>query len=452
MKNDAKNMNRWFWVIVLLTILTRSALFVYYKPWTPSYDLRMVGEDPYLYHRLAIDLLATGDYGGNPEYDPNFHTATVRPPGYPILVAVIYALFGARPWVVLMFHILLSTLCTVLIFAITKRFFGGKSAIVAGALFAFHPIAAFTAVTMYTETLFIFLVCLLIYLMMRAYHRAQGDSLLFTGLLWLLVGIVAGYSTVVRVSMLYLAPLLIAVWVVAQPVTFRLRAVSLLVALIGFTLPLIPWSWSMYNYHRFGTARLSASGEYNLLVLTIGQAFAKGGLEEYGRIRQEFIPIAWEWMRRDGLNPQTQPLHRAKYYREVAIEKALENPYVVLQGFLRGAVKFWIVPSRASGEDFVGSAKGFTRMLFMGIFAYAIVIQVLLLLSAVHGLRMLWQTRNWLWVTTFLLTAGYFTLSSGAAGSSRFFLQVLPFLLPVSGYGIANLLQRKSLSPQEGSR
>ncbi|MCS6950132.1 MAG: hypothetical protein NZ520_06720 [bacterium] len=68
----------------------------------------MVGEDPHLYHRLAADLLQTGQFGGNPEYDASLHVATVRPPGYPLFVAAVYAGFGIRPWVVQLLHVLLS--------------------------------------------------------------------------------------------------------------------------------------------------------------------------------------------------------------------------------------------------------------------------------------------------------------------------------------------------------
>lgn len=441
-------MKKWFWIIVLLTIAVRGAVFVYYKPWSPSYDMQMAGEDPYLYHRLAIDLLATGHYGGNPDYDANFHSATVRPPGYPIFVAMIYALFGARHWIVLLTHIVLSTLTTGLIFATTKRFFNEASAVIAGALFALHPIASFTAATMYTETFFIFLLSLLFYLATIASEKIQRVSTSVILLCWLLIGSIAGFATVVRVSMLYFAPLLLLTWIGFLPTAMRLRLAMLITAIIGFVLPLVPWS--LYNYNRFGSYRLSASGEYNLLVLTIGQAFAKGGLEEYRRIRREFIPLAMERMQRDGLDPQSQPLHRAKYYREVALEKLRENPGVVLQGFARGALKFWIVPSRASGESFIGNTRGITRLLFTGIFVYAILLQLVILFSALYGLRKLARQRQWLWVSTFLLAAFYFTLTAGAAGSSRFFLQVLPFILPISAYGIVNLMQAR-ISHREGA-
>lgn len=432
-------MRKWIWMAILLTVVSRGAIFLYYKPWSPSYDIKMAGEDPYLYHRLAIDLLRTGDYGGNPEYDASYHSATVRPPGYPLFVSMIYALFGPYPWVVILVQIFLAVLSVLLVMAVSQKYFGQTAAIVAGSLFALHPVATFTTITLYTETFFMFLVCLMLYVMSVAHQQTFAHRKVPLALAWFAIGCLAGISVVVRVSMLYLAPLIILIWggfYTLQP--FRMRSIFTVMALIGFLLPLVPWA--LYNKNHYGTYRLSASGEYNLLILTVGQAFAQGGLEDYQKTKQRFVSVALDRMRQAGLDPQRLPMHRALFYREVAFEIVRDNPGLVFKGFLKGIVKFWILPSRASGESFIEGTKGFTRILFTGIFIYAIVIQLVLMLGSIWGVVCLWKQREWRWLIIFLTVSLYFTLTAGAAGSSRFFLQVLPFLLPVSAYGLVQFV------------
>lgn len=186
---------------------------------------------------------------------------------------------------------------------------GERSAVIAGMLFALHPVAIFTTISMYSETLFLFLLCLLLYVMALAWRRQQSATASVLALaMWLTIGVVAGISTVVRVSMLYFAPLLMLLWVGFLPIPLRQRAACFFAALVGFVSPLL--SWSIHNYQRFGSYRLSASGEYNLLVLTIGQAFAKGGLADFNRVKRELTTEALQRMHQDGLSPATQPLHR----------------------------------------------------------------------------------------------------------------------------------------------
>lgn len=72
------------------------------------------------YHPLAINLLNHGSYelGTHPEIE----LSTFRPPAYPVVLAGLYAIFGADEIVGVIFNnaVLFATLCTV--FAIGQRF------------------------------------------------------------------------------------------------------------------------------------------------------------------------------------------------------------------------------------------------------------------------------------------------------------------------------------------
>ncbi len=429
-----------FIIILVVVLLARLGVFLYYQPWSSRYDLRMVGEDPYTYHRLAMDLLVKRTYG-NREWDPQYHAATVRPPGYPLFIAAVYALFGAKPWVVLLAQILLEIAGCALLMVLMRGLSGASSALIAGLLYGLHPYTVFTSITMYSETLFLSLSVLFLYLVF-AFTRTDA-AVRKAVLIAVATGVLGGVLTYVRVSMLYFIPLLFLVICLTMNAAMTRRVVLVLVFAIAFTAILTPWM--LHNKSKFGSYRLSVSGEYNLLVLTVGVAFMQGsGVEEYSVTKSRLATTAREKMQADGLDPAEHPLELAKYYRKTAGELVMEEPRTVILGVARGLLKFWLLPSRASGEPL--NTRGLIGRLT---FFVSLMIQIVLLTGAVYGAKLLWgpETRRWVWM--FCIASVYFSLTAGAAGSSRFFLQVLPYTVVLSGAGWSAWLSRWHRKSQE---
>jgi 4-amino-4-deoxy-L-arabinose transferase-like glycosyltransferase len=107
------------------------------------------------YQKLAISIL---------QY---FHikTEVLRTPIYPAFIAGIYALFGIKPYMVLFFQIILSTLTAYFFYRIVTLLSNQKIAYFALFIFAIEPTLILYTSFLYSEILFMFFTILSLWLL-----------------------------------------------------------------------------------------------------------------------------------------------------------------------------------------------------------------------------------------------------------------------------------------------
>ncbi|MGH7474841.1 MAG: glycosyltransferase family 39 protein [Longimicrobiales bacterium] len=155
---------------------------------------------------------------------------TFRPPLYPAFLAAFLALglgsVGAR-----LAQAVLSTLTILLVYRITRRHFGLTVGRVAAGLIAFDPVLVSFSHRLWSETLFLFLLLVLIDRLLVAIHE--------NGLApWAVAGLALGLAGLTRPIILSFAPLLLP-WGALQ-IQRRRRAATTPAAAGGWTMP----SWS----------------------------------------------------------------------------------------------------------------------------------------------------------------------------------------------------------------
>ena len=123
------------WIAILTAALCARLAFVAAAPG------QLLWPDAREFEAMARLLLEQGTYG----------THTLRPPGYPTLIAGVYALFGPRLLVLRVIEALLGVLAVALIGAAGARVFGRRAGLIAGALAALHPVLAFLPSIGYSE-------------------------------------------------------------------------------------------------------------------------------------------------------------------------------------------------------------------------------------------------------------------------------------------------------------
>lgn len=200
-------------IIFLIAIILRS--------WIISTTTFIPASDQRDYHVLAKNLYDGEGYiqiyiGESPQ----FHGMTFRAyrmPGYPVLLAGFYKLFGPNPKFALWLNLIFDLGSLVLIFLI-MRFFGGG--LIAPLLFALTPI--WTPLLM-TESLFTSLFLLLLYLIL-----VQGKDLL--------AGVILAFSVMVKPIAISVLPFLLV----------RKRTVLLLAPLF-----IVLTAWNIRNYNIF---------------------------------------------------------------------------------------------------------------------------------------------------------------------------------------------------------
>lgn len=215
--------------IVILTLLLRVA----YAFIAPSVD-PIIGRDPLYgdasgYHILAVNLLETGGLTWDGETPTSF-----RMPGYPLFLAVVYAIAGPAPVAVRLAHAVLSAMTVIPVYFIGRRLGGKSVAAVAAVGVALHPFLLYMTGWVYSETLFFLLLWTGIWLFILALDHGSPRSAV-------LAGLTLGMATLVRPEIVVL-PLCVAglIWLLLRRPRPSIRA-----AIIAQTVLLavvLPWT------------------------------------------------------------------------------------------------------------------------------------------------------------------------------------------------------------------
>ncbi len=138
---------------------------------------RFLQPDSHTYNQLALDLVNTGHLGVGPE---QAHTvAALRTPGYPLLLAGVYALFGASPLAAILLQCLLASLTVVITYRLGCRVFSRSTGLVAAIALCFDFASISLSLNLMTETTFALLLGVALLLMVRGVEADRPSRLLF---------------------------------------------------------------------------------------------------------------------------------------------------------------------------------------------------------------------------------------------------------------------------------
>jgi 4-amino-4-deoxy-L-arabinose transferase-like glycosyltransferase len=182
-----------------------------------------------------------------------FGAQTLRPPGYPAFIALVWALTGRSLVALRIVEAVLGALTVALIGQFGMGWFGRRAGLLAAALAALHPVLAFLPATQYSENLIV-LVCVLGY---GALLGATRDPRAGLGR-WALGGMLFGLAALIRPNVVLLVPGLLAgaTWSLAHRGRATVRPV--LLALVALALTIAPWI--VYEHQREGHWFFIATG------------------------------------------------------------------------------------------------------------------------------------------------------------------------------------------------
>jgi 4-amino-4-deoxy-L-arabinose transferase-like glycosyltransferase len=214
------------------------------------------------FNRLALGLAAGRGY-----LDDRAVPTSFRAPGWPLLLALVYAAFGPSYPAVYLLLCGLGALGCVLAYFLAREFLPEGPARLAGALGAVYLPHAYFSCSFLSEALFVPLLTLGVWLFVRHLKR---PSLLLLGL----SGLVLGYATLTRPFALLLLPILGCLLAVAA----RRRGVWIIPGLVfaaAFALPVVPWTLRNQAVH----------GRFVLVATNGGSTFYGGN---NGRVVREW--------------------------------------------------------------------------------------------------------------------------------------------------------------------
>ncbi|MDR0406287.1 MAG: glycosyltransferase family 39 protein [Clostridiales bacterium] len=168
--------------VIVLAGLYYRLIFAYHVNFTNLHLGTELGHDEYYYSQMAVNLVERGVFGYMTDGEPNAYVT----PGFPLFLALIYAVFGHGARSVLYVKIIqavLSAISIFLVFLIGKKISDRLTGLIAAVMVAFYPPLIFYSRFLLTETLYIFMFLLYFLVQLTALEQKRLAPHFAAGLL-----------------------------------------------------------------------------------------------------------------------------------------------------------------------------------------------------------------------------------------------------------------------------
>lgn len=440
--------DRRLWCALVLAVVLRTAFLIYLQAFHP--DTFITNDSPD-YFKPARGLLETGSFAveGQPEIQ--------RTPGYPLFLVPFLALFGDH-WIpaVVVGHFFLTAGTAYLTYRLVQitPFCGIPSwaPALAFVLVLFEPNLFLLEFSIGTETLFVFLLTLGIYLLTRGLRYDRWPPA------------VAGIAAVtaaafVRPIAVYLPYLLLVVVLSIYLIwpSGRRNRWAMIVAVCGAVLfhHAAVSAWESRNEGHYGVPVFSTIAKHNLYEYIGAAVLARAEGRGWQTVRREFQEREEGW--------DLNPAERAERAGDIGLDIVLDHPVEAAAIGARGLAVTLLDPGTGQlantlelREEGSGLIYKFNN-LSPPRFAVYLVKEEKALLAFLGGglvwIVLLWGGAGWgLWlhrrsagvVTVLLLgTAAYLlVLSAGSQSMARFRAPATPFILVFTAAGLSHAARR----------
>ncbi len=250
-------------LLVLLTGLVLRLLFItLFSHWDEGAMM-----DSSRYRRVALNIIAGRGFA-----EWRFPSA-FSPPLYPYFMAAVIRLFGESAIPVKVIQVLFSTLTCYFVYRIGKELFNRRIGLIAALGTALNPEIIVLAGSLYTETLYIFISCLVFAVLAVAVRHPEKKRI------WLYTGILMALAILTR-HILILFPVYLLMFAAVFPSLRHLVKPTASAAMICYLL-LVPWT--VRNYVVFDHFVPVASGAGG--GLWHGSYLSHDGRFQYGKSR-----------------------------------------------------------------------------------------------------------------------------------------------------------------------
>ena len=256
------------WILLFAIAVLLRVLFVLIQVYFHPFVIEFYADDSAAYDRIATSLIEGKGYALN-----GIPTA-YEPPTYPIFLAGLFLLFGRNFLFVSLMQAFLGAATVLLIYGLGSLLFSRKVGVLAGLLMAVYPHHIFWTGYILTETLYVFLLVLALYLFVRFSRTVQ---------LLPLIGACAALIAAILTRPVFVAalPLLVA-WLAYVYSVRRIHLSKVLMqvalVLVLFIVVFLPWGYR--NYRQFDAWMFTSSKSVDMLAVLTSPSF-KGGTGGY---------------------------------------------------------------------------------------------------------------------------------------------------------------------------
>lgn len=392
---------------------------ILFRLWFVKLSPQPFDGDQVVYHNFALGILKKGLY-----------TESIRLYGYPLVLSILYRLFGQYRLVITIFQAILDTTTALLIFLIARKLFLKSiiPAFLATVLYLFNPFTSAFVDVLLSEILTIFLVTLFFFFFLLFLEK-KTSLFLFT------LVVILAFLPQVRPSLLFFSLALFSFLIILlTKISLEKRRLSLTIILL-IILYLLPFSYNLvgnliyFNQLSPMTVDNIFIREFYLSLYIDRFASPPASMDDYPAEGKKIY--ADYWLPRN----KVQRAAVAKKYFNLAIEEVRKNPFKFVY---QRIAKFWYVWEK----HYLFPYKALTSKL-VGFWVYWI--NVVLLFLALIGLRkFIKQAKSLKGRKIFKLFAYLVTflfiytsvLHSFSTAEERYSLPAYPFVFLFASYAI----------------
>jgi 4-amino-4-deoxy-L-arabinose transferase-like glycosyltransferase len=431
-------------LIILLGLVIRMSFFLSLQPWRSEVvEKTIIVADAVGYNDLALSLLSNHSFTAFDGF---------RTPVYPIFIALIYSISSNSVWLVFLVQIVLSLLSVFYLYKITLEIFSHKIALLSCFLFAINIHFALYAVTLLSETLFVFLFLISTYYFVRFIKENRITDLCISS-------VILAVSTLER-PVSYLFPFVILFFLLIQRKNLlKQRFLYSFLYLLIFSITISPWL--IRNYTTFGAAKLTTQAGINLLYCNVSATEAYKTKIPYETVRQNYT----ELFRKNGVDTITNPFKKAEIYSEYGQKYIKENFILYSKRHFMGIVNMYsalatkhiasvfhlknssLTVAQIEGPNIFKRISAFFGSKTLSEIIIALVLSLYLIVSyvfAFYTILLLVKKPDY-FIFLFLCIIIYFSLVTGVIGDARLRMPLMPFINILCAVGIFTFYEKRKI-------
>jgi 4-amino-4-deoxy-L-arabinose transferase-like glycosyltransferase len=395
---DLLSNRRFLWIIILVAIAVRLLYALVFLGIDFPY-IDTINTDSYYYHKMGIIIASS----------PQDYLSALHPPLYPLLLSLLFRLAGDGYIQMVCTHILLDISALLLVWGLLRRLQNSASASSGALIYALYPEFIFMSGHMISEALYIPLLTLSLYLLVRLQEKGELRIAVFAGLALAL-------SALTRANIAAF-PLFLLPWaLIALKVKRNLkkRFYSWLIISACFIALLVPWTVRNYFvFHSF--VPISTSGAEALY--GGNHPGANGGFE----IKYNEISYLLE-------NPRME-IENQHRNLDLALNWISEHPSEFFSLIPLKLYRFFTF------ESVVAQKENYWLYFWVGAFTY-------LPLSALAVLGLFFSFKNWRRYLLFYLLVIYYVITTMVFfGDLRLRTPLIPIYIILGCLAVSKLLR-----------
>lgn len=379
------------------------------------------------YRAIALQVISGHGFA----FDAASGPTAARAPLYPLFLAAMYFVFGTGFWPVLWAHAVLGALTCSLLYLLGRRMFDRGVGVLGGILLAFYPPHLWWSQYVLSETLLVFLIVstfLALFILVQSPSVRQA----------IVSGALFGLTALCNSMISFFPPLLLLVVILSRERRHRYLR-SALVMLATMAVVIMPWTVrNALTFHRLIPINWSVGWVY-LKGLIMADNYVNGRGSDLARLDDDSTEEIIQILRSHGFTQTSYQEKRIaisrtmcvdyeedRLLKRLAVERVMKNPFLAVRKFVVNLGLYWYLAIRFQDA---------LKLLNFTLVGFA-------LLGLARGA---WRATG---ARLLLLYCVYSYFSYAAIiASSRFVVQIAPFLTLLGAAAIASLARRRTAAP-----